>query len=210
MQAQTNELRRYSDRERMYHWATALLLLLAATSGMAFFHPNLYFLSIFSGGGAWTRILHPFIGVATAFVFLFLYLRVRIDNQAEAHDKAWDGKMGEMLRGNKSALPPAGKYNPAQKKVFWSMSISLAVLLITGFVFWRPWFAPYFPVDVVRAAVVLHSVAAVVMVLSVIIHVYAVIWVKGTLRAMTRGVVSHAWAKQNHALWHRQMTEGKK
>ena len=53
-------------------------------------------------------------------------------------------------------------------------------------------------------------VGLVVMVLSVIIHVYAVIWVKGTLRAMTRGVVSHQWARQNHALWHRQMTEGKK
>lgn len=210
MTPKANELQRYSDRERLYHWATALLLLVAASSGMALFHPSLYFASIFTGGGSWTRILHPFIGVATAFVFLFLYLRVRIDNQAAAHDKEWRSKMGEMLRGNKAGMPPAGKYNAAQKLVFWAMSISLAVLLVTGFVFWRPYFAASFPVDVVRAAVLLHSIAAVVMVLSVIVHVYAVIWVKGTLSAMTRGTVTKSWAKQNHALWHREMTEGKK
>ena len=209
MEPQPHELQRYSDRERMYHWATAIGLLVAACSGMALFHPSLFFLTIFTGGGPWTRILHPFIGIATALVFLFLYLRVRIDNQINEHDKAWRDKMGEMLKGNKAAMPPAGKYNAAQKLVFWSMSISLAVLLVTGFVFWRPYFAGYFPIDLVRLAVVLHAIAATVMVLSVIVHVYAAIWVKGTLSAMTRGTVTKAWARQNHALWHRKMTEGK-
>jgi formate dehydrogenase subunit gamma len=210
MKAQAHELQRYEDRERMYHWATALLLLLAATSGMAFFHPNLFFLSIFTGGGAWTRILHPFIGVATALVYLFLYLRVHQENKFDAHDKAWNEKMGDLLRGNKDAMPAAGKYNAAQKRLFWVMTFGVLILLVTGVVMWRPYFAYGFPIDVVRVAVVLHAVTAVVMVLGVIVHIYAVIWVKGTLRAMTRGTVTHAWARQNHALWHRQMTEGKK
>jgi formate dehydrogenase subunit gamma len=206
MKAQAHELQRYDDRERMYHWATALLLLLAAASGMAFFHPSLFFLSIFTGGGAWTRILHPFIGVATALVFVFLYLRVRADNKMHEHDKAWNAKVGEFLRGNKDAMPPAGKYNASQKRLFWAMSLSLLVLVVTGLVMWRPYFAGSFPVDAVRVAVLLHAVAAFVMVLSVIVHVYAAIWVQGTLRAMTRGTVTKAWARQNHALWHREMT----
>jgi formate dehydrogenase subunit gamma len=204
-----NELQRYDDRERLYHWLTALMLLVAACSGMAFFHPSLFFLSIFTGGGAWTRILHPFIGVATALVFLFLYLRVRAENQLAEHDKAWSEKMGDLLRGNKEGMPPAGKYNAAQKRLFWVMTLSLAVLLVTGFVMWRPYIAANFPVDVVRVAVVLHAIAAVVMVLAVIVHVYAAIWVKGSLRAMTRGTVTKGWAKSNHALWHREMTQGK-
>lgn len=209
MKAQPGELQRYDDRERMYHWLTALLLLAAAVSGMAFFHPSLFFLSTFFGGGPWTRILHPFIGVATAFVFLFLYLRVRIDNKLNAADKVWAGKMGEMLRGNKEGMPPVGKYNAGQKLVFWAMSISLALLLLTGFVFWQPWFASYFPILAIRIAVVVHAASAVVMVLAVIMHVYAAIWVKGTVRAMTRGTVSEGWARQNHPLWHKEVT-GKK
>jgi formate dehydrogenase subunit gamma len=209
MQAQANELQRYDDRERMYHWATALLMLLAIGSGLSFFHPSLYFLSILTGGGPWTRILHPFIGVTTAFVFLFLYLRVHKENQFRDHDKAWSEKMGEMLRGNEAAMPPAGKYNAAQKRLFWVMTTTIVLLLCTGFIMWRPYFAGSFPIDVVRIAVLVHAVSAFVMVLSVIVHVYAAIWIKGSVRAMTRGTVTKAWAMQNHALWHREMTRGK-
>ena len=209
MKAKHGELQRYEDRERMAHWMTALLLLAAAVSGLAFFHPAFFFLSNFFGGGSWTRILHPFLGVATVAVFLFLYLRLRLQNKFTDGDREWRAKMGEMLRGNKAGMPAVGKYNAGQKMVFWAMSISLAVLMITGVMFWRPWFAPYFPVNVMRGAVLIHSVAAVVMVLSVIVHVYASIWVQGTIRAMTRGTVSEAWAKKNHALWHREMTRGK-
>ena len=104
-------------------------------------------------------------------------------------------------------MPPVGKYNAGQKLVFWAMAISLLVLLVTGFMFWRPWFAPYFPIAACAPAVLLHAIAAVVLVLATIVHVYAAIWVKGTVRAMTRGTVTEGWAQQNHALWHREMTQ---
>jgi len=39
------------------------------------------------------------------------------------------------------------------------------------------------------------------------VHIYSAIWVKGSMRAMTRGSVSEAWARRNHPLWHREMTE---
>ena len=109
MKAQPGELVRYDDRERMSHWLTALLLLAAAASGLAFFHPSFYFLTHLFGGGSWTRILHPFIGVATALVFVLLYLRVWRENRSAPEDKAWRAHMGEMLRGEKAGMPPVGK-----------------------------------------------------------------------------------------------------
>ena len=36
---------------------------LLALSGLALFHPALFWLTNLFGGGPWTRILHPFIGV---------------------------------------------------------------------------------------------------------------------------------------------------
>ncbi|MEY2654329.1 MAG: hypothetical protein RLZZ524_1357, partial [Pseudomonadota bacterium] len=152
------------------------------------------------------RILHPFLGLLMVVSFLGLFLRLWKENVMTPADKEWSKHMGEMLRGNKANLPPVGKYNAGQKRVFWAMSISLAVLVITGFMFWRPWFAPLFPIDVLRVAVLLHSISAVVLVLSVIVHVYAAIWVKGTIRAMTRGTVTENWARLNHPLWHEEMT----
>jgi formate dehydrogenase subunit gamma len=200
-------IKRYEDGVRMTHWAVALLFILAALSGLAFFHPSLFFFSHLFGGGAWTRILHPFIGLAMVLLFFFgLFFKLSAENRMTEADKAWRAKAGEVLKGNKSAMPPAGKYNAGQKLVFWALSLGLLVLVVTGVMFWRPWFAPYFPVNVMRIAVLLHSVAALVVVISVIVHVYAAIWVKGTLRAMTRGTVSESWARKNHALWHAEVT----
>jgi formate dehydrogenase subunit gamma len=202
-------IQRYKDGDRMNHWAIAILFVAAGLSGLAFFHPSLYFLTNLFGGGVWTRILHPFIGVLMFIAFLWLFLKVWRDNVMNDADKAWRAKMGDMLRGDKSGMPPVGKYNAGQKLVFWAMAISLAVLLITGLMFWRPWFAPYFPVNVIRAASLLHAIAAVVLILSAIMHVYAAIWVKGTMRAMTRGTVTESWARLNHPLWYEEMKRGK-
>lgn len=202
-------IQRYNDQERMNHWVVALLFCLAALSGLAFFHPSLFFFSNLFGGGPWTRILHPFIGVVMVLSFARLFLRFWRQNIMTAADKEWQAKMGEMLKGNKDAMPPVGKYNAGQKLVFWFSAGSLAVLLLTGLMFWRPWFAPFFPIVVLRIAVLLHSVAAVVLVLSIVMHVYAAIWVKGTIRAMTRGTVTEGWAKANHPLWHKEVTGGR-
>lgn len=202
-------LTRYSERQRMNHWVMALTLLLAAFSGLAFFHPSLFFFSAFFGGASWTRILHPFLGVVAVLSFFGLAAGLWRDNVLDDRDREWRKHAGEMLRGNKANLPPVGKYNAGQKMVFWVMGASALVLLVTGVAFWQPWFSPYFPVDLQRAAVLLHAVAGVALVLATIVHVYAAIWVKGTIRAMTRGNVSEDWARLNHPLWHQEVTKGK-
>ena len=58
---------RYSGRVRVNHWVTAISLILLAISGAALFHPSLFFLSSFFGGGSNTRWLHPWIGVVLLF-----------------------------------------------------------------------------------------------------------------------------------------------
>jgi len=203
-----DDLQRYDDRTRMNHWAIALMFFLAALSGLAFFHPALFFLSNLFGGGPWTRILHPYFGVLMCVSFLGLFVQLWRENVLNDADKAWLDNAGEMLQGNKSALPPVGKYNAGQKLVFWLMAGSLLVLLVTGLLFWHAWF-PHWPILARRIGVLLHALAAVVLVLTVIVHVYAAIWVKGTTRAMTRGTVSRRWARLNHPLWHDEMTRSK-
>ena len=202
-------IHRYNAGARLNHWVVAFAFVLAGLSGLAFFHPSFYFFTNLFGGGAWTRILHPFLGVLMFVGFLGLFFRFRKDNRSEPGDKAWRQNMGKLLRGDKSGMPRVGKYNAGQKRVFWLMSFSLLVLLVTGVMFWRPWFVPYFPVEAMRIAVLVHAIAAVVLVLTVIVHVYAAIWVKGTMRAMTRGTVTEGWAKLNHPAWHEEVTRGR-
>lgn len=205
----TRLLPRYADRVRMNHWFVALMFVMAALSGLAFFHPSFYFFSYLFGGGQWTRILHPFMGVLMALSFLGLFFRLWRQNLITDTDREWRRNAGRMLRGDKAGMPPAGKYNYGQKAVFWLMTLSLLVLLVTGVMFWRPWFAPYFSIELMRVAVVLHAVSALVLVLTTTVHIYAAIWVKGTMRAMTRGTVTESWARRNHPLWHKEVTKGR-
>lgn len=198
-------LRRYDDGERMAHWAVALLFFAAGLSGLALLHPAFFFFTNLFGGGMWSRILHPFFGVAMALGFAFLFVKMWRHNGWDESDTRWARSAGSMLRGDKSNMPPVGRYNAGQKAVFWLMSASLLVLLATGFMFWQPWFAPAFPIPVRRIAILLHAVAGTALILGIIVHVYAAIWVRGTMRAMTRGSVSEAWARYNHPLWHREV-----
>jgi formate dehydrogenase subunit gamma len=202
-------LRRYSDGERMTHWVVAITFVLAGLSGLAFFHPSMFFFSNLFGGGPWTKILHPVIGLVMFVAFMLMAVHHWRDNLMKEGDAEWRAKATDLLMGKHPQMPPAGKFNAGQKALFWVLVASMAVLLLTGLAIWRPWIAPYLSVGVLRAAVLLHSVSAVVLIISVIGHIYMAIWTKGSIRAMTRGTVPENWAKLHHPAWHREMTQGK-
>lgn len=198
---------RYRDGTRMNHWFVAILFFAAGLTGLAIFHPMFWPLVGLFGGGVWTRILHPFFGLLMVLGFVVMFFQVWKDNRWNADDRAWVRNAPRLLRGDEEGMPPVGKYNAGQKGVFWTATICLLILLVTGFAFWQPWFANAFPIPVRRVAVVLHAVSAVVLILAIIVHIYAAIWVKGSIPAMTRGTVSEGWAKFHHPLWWRQIRD---
>ena len=82
--------------------------------------------------------------------------------------------------------------------------ICMMLLFVTGVLFWRPWFADYLPISLVRLATLLHASAATVLIITIIVHIYVAIWIKGSIRAMMRGTVSTKWAAQHHRAWLRE------
>jgi formate dehydrogenase subunit gamma len=199
-------IQRFTDRERAVHWTVAILFILAGLSGLAFFHPSLYWLSELFGGGAWTRILHPFIGVAMALVFIYPIVHYWRSNRLDDSDRAWLARSRTLLANREEEMPAAGRFNAAQKLVFWTSVVCVVTLLVTGLIFWRPWFAHLYPITLVRLATLVHSVAAFVMIVLILLHIYSAIWVRGSIRGMMTGRVSEAWAKKHHPAWHRELT----
>ncbi len=198
------DLQRYSASERANHWLTGICFILLGLSGLAFFHPLFWPLTNLFGGGTWARILHPFLGVAMAVLFLSMFLRFRALNVMTATDHEWLNRVKEMVDGNDENMPEQGKYNGGQKMAFWGIAVCMLLLLASGIVLWRTYFD--FAVGMVRVGAVMHAVAAAVMIAAVTVHVYAGIWVKGTIRAMWYGTVTRAWARQHHRAWYRQVT----
>lgn len=192
---------RYTVGARINHWITAVSLVLLALSGMALFHPSLFFLTGLFGGGEWTRTIHPWIGVVLFVSFLGLFFRFWKLNLWKREDGTWLSRVRDVVSGHEENLPEVGKYNAGQKLVFWSMSLLIIVLITSGVVIWDQYFGPYFTVTQKRIAVLVHAIAAVVAISVWIVHVYAAIWVRGTIGAMTRGQVTGGWAWRHHRKW---------
>lgn len=201
---------RYSAAARINHWITAASLILLALSGFALFHPSLFFLTGLFGGGQWTRVIHPFIGVVLVISFLGLFLRFARYNLPSRDDVRWLGRIGAVLGNDEDRIPEVGRYNAGQKLYFWGMTFTIIALVTSGVVLWDTYFAASFTIEQKRLAAVVHAVAAVAAVILWIVHAYAAVWVKGTVRAMMRGNVTGGWAWRHHRKWLRAETETKK
>lgn len=199
-------LARYSGGERLNHWVTALTFLALAFSGLALFHPSMFWFTQFFGGPVWTRILHPYIGVVMFLSFSGLAVRFWHHNLLSRNDWQWLRQIKDVVQNHEDRLPEVDRYNAGQKLLFWVMIATIPALLATGIVIWRPWFAGNFSIGAIRLSAAIHAVAAFGIIAGIIVHIYAAIWVKGTLRAMTRGTVTRAWAAKHHPGWFKRET----
>lgn len=199
-------IERYNAKERINHWTVAITFVLLALSGLALFHPSMFWLSFVLGGGPWTRILHPFIGLVMFVCFAVLAIGLWRHNLVEKNDVEWLKGIRDVVNNHEEDLPPVGRYNGGQKLLFWMMIGCMIGLLLSGIVIWRAWFSWLFPIFVIRAAALLHAVCAFLLIVGIVVHIYAAIWIKGTVRAMTRGNVPRAWARKHHPAWYRKMT----
>lgn len=205
------QVSRYSGSARINHWVVAISFVLLMISGLALFHPSLYWLTGLFGGGPTARWIHPWLGIVLLIGFLGLFVRFFVANLPERTDWVWLARLRHVLAGREEYLPEVGKYNAGQKFVFWAQAFLVLVMFVTGIGLWPAGLA-YFEqllgfkatIDQRRLAAVIHAGAAVLTIAIWIIHVYAAIWVRGTISAMTRGTVTGGWAWRHHRKWLRK------
>lgn len=198
-------IQRYTTSQRINHWIIAITFVLLAVSGLALFHPSFYWMSNLLGGGVWTRILHPFIGVLMALCFFVFAARMFRHNFLTRADMEWMRHAPDMLNMKEDRLPEQGRYNGGQKLLFFALIILVLGLLLTGVVMWRSYFSHWFSIELIRLSSLLHALFAFLMICAIIVHIYAGIWVKGSIRAMTRGTVTPGWAWKHHRAWLREL-----
>jgi len=209
MRTPPGSIDRYTTSQRLNHWLTALLLILLALSGMSLFHPSLFFLTELFGGGPATRAIHPWFGSVLLISFGALFIRFFHHNLWNADDTAWLLKIDKVMANKEDEVPEVGRYNAGQKLVFWGMSLLILALFATGIVIWDQYFFAYTGIPAKRIAALVHSLCAVGIIGIFIAHVYAGIWVRGTMRGMMGGSVSAGWAFRHHRKWLRALARGR-
>ncbi|HEV8017363.1 MAG TPA: formate dehydrogenase subunit gamma [Steroidobacteraceae bacterium] len=196
---------RHPTRDRVLHWLLVIAFLFVAASGLALFHPSLFWLTNLTGGGPWTTILHPFIGLVMVVTFIWFAAPKWRVNQLTASDYAWLKGFRYVLSGEEEKLPEVGEYNAGQKVLYFTLMACVLLLAVTGFVIWRRYFAGNFSVRVVRLGALVHAFVAFVLLVSIVVHISAAVWEKGSITSMVRGTVTPGWAYKHRRAWFRDM-----
>jgi formate dehydrogenase subunit gamma len=192
---------------RINPWITAACFVVLTLSGLAMFHPLLFWLSNLFGGGQWTRAVHPWFGVVLLLSYSGLIIQYWRDNIWRREDLDWLLAIDKVMRNEEEGVPEIGRLNAGQKFVFWSMALLVPALFFTGLIIWEYYFSSFTSIQTQRVALLLHSMMAIAAIIVWIIHVYAAIWVRGSMRGMTQGYVTPGWAWRHHRKWFRALVE---
>jgi formate dehydrogenase subunit gamma len=201
-----DEVLRHPVYTRVLHWSVAGFFILALLSGFAIYTPWLYrwFTPLF-GGGPMTRLLHPWFSLGFVACFTLQVLNWLQPMSWTADDRRWMRRLKEYV-SNADAREPdyVDFFNAGQKLYFWAIVASAVLFLISGVPMWFP---KTFGRSLVAIGYVLHDLAALVMLVGFIVHMYeGTAAVPGTFRSMTRGTVEKRWASTHHPAWYRRAT----
>lgn len=192
--------------ERVCHWIMVACFFMVAMSGLSWIFPSLSWLNSVFGTPQLARELHPFFGIAVFTLLVYMFIRFVHHNLFAKTDITWFLNAKNVLLNHHGTKLQIGKYNAGQKILFWSIMSLIFILLVTGLVIWRAYFAQYFPIPVLRVAILCHALAGTGLILMILGHIYLAIWVKGSITAMLDGYVSKAWARQHHDRWFDELT----
>jgi formate dehydrogenase subunit gamma len=201
-----DELLRHPIYTRVLHWSVAAFFVLALLSGFAIYTPWLFrWLTPIFGGGAMTRELHPWFSLAFVVVFVFQMMNWLQPMTWTGDDTRWMRRLKEYVSNTEKLEPEyVDFFNAGQKSYFWAIVGSALLFLLSGIPMWFPKTFGRLTVDI---GYVLHDVAAIVMLVGFIIHVYEGTAAQpGTFRSMTRGTVEKRWAWTHHPRWYRNAT----
>jgi formate dehydrogenase subunit gamma len=192
---------RFSTLERVNHWMVATSFVLLGLSGLNITYgasvlrpvigPEAFTALTFWAQAAHQYLSFPFVlGLA---VMVAVWLRANLPAKV---DLAWIKAGGPVAKGH----PPAGKFNAAQKALYWFTMGGGALVALSGYVL----MFPFLVTDVAgqQWAHMVHGLMAMVMIAAILGHAYiGSIGMEGAFEAMSTGRVDYNWAKEHHSLW---------
>lgn len=207
MGASPDEIERYTFRERVMHWVTGATYLYCLATGLAFYSPHLYWLAIVLGGGPTSRFWHPLIGLGFLMGTLWMNNLWHRDMEITETDRRWLDRVENYAANRDSLLPLSERFNAGQKLFYWLMLYGALLLLLSGVFLWVPEYVPKQAAWIRGVMILVHEIAALATIGGFLIHLYmGVLFVPGSMTAITTGYVPRLWARTHHRLWYARAT----
>ena len=205
------KIQRFSNWDRLIHWATAFSFLALALTGLIIMYGKKLLLPLvghdaYSWVATISKYLHNFVGplfIACSVLMFFTFLR---ENLFRRWDWNWIRKGGGLVSHQHV---PAGYFNAGEKAWFWGGVALLGIVvsvtgLVLDFVNFRQ--TRY----VLQWANYLHVTGAVIYIAASMGHIFIGTWgTPGAYHAMRHGTVDEAWAAAHHELWYEDVKAGR-
>ena len=195
---------RFTLNQRVAHWSNAILFVTLALTGLILMFGRSVLIPVFGAEGfsniaVVTRTLHNYLGPAFAVSLVFLFALFVKGNQISLkRDLEWILKGGGLI-GAKHVS--ADCYNVGEKGWFWIATLVGGTIIVSGLILDFPIFGQ--TRDTMEFYHVIHSIAAVIMVIASFGHIYmGTIGVEATFEVMQTGYCDSNWAKEHHDLWY--------
>jgi formate dehydrogenase subunit gamma len=202
------DIQRYTFSERITHWVNGATYCYCLATGLAFYTPYLFWLAVVLGGGPTSRYWHPIVGVLFVMGTLWMNSMWQRDMRFTETDRRWLARTEYYATNRDELMPLQEKFNAGQKLFYWLMYYGALLLLISGFFLWVPEYIPRQVAWVRAFMVLLHEGAALATIGGFIVHIYmGILFVPGSMTAITTGYVSRGWARAHHRLWYIRVTD---
>jgi formate dehydrogenase subunit gamma len=201
---------RFSNWERLVHWATAISFLVLAATGLIVLFGKVVLMpwmgrGVFSTLAYLSKYLHNFFGPLFIFCSVVMFLTFLNRNFFSKLDWQWIRQGGGMVTHTHVR---AGFFNAGEKAWFWLgvtllglvMSISGLILDFVNFGQTR---------YVLQMANYLHLAGATFYIIAAMGHIYiGTLGTPGAYHAMRYGTVDEEWAREHHQAWYEQLASG--
>ncbi len=192
---------RFTLTERVTHWMVAVSFVLLALTGLNITY-GAYVLRPLIGPEAfttltlWGQAVHQYLAFAFLLGILIMLVRWAGQNIPRRVDWEWIRAGGPLAKSH----PPAGKFNAAQKALYWLSMLAGLALSVTGILLMAPYLLDN--VTLQQWAHVAHGLLAMGMIAMILGHIYiGTIGMEGAFEGMRDGEVDYNWAREHHSAW---------
>jgi len=143
------------------------------------------------------KYAHNYLSFPFTLGVLLTFLMWLTSNFPTKTDVEWIKKGGGMI-GHEH--PPAGRFNPGQKFIYWMVVVGGAAVAVTGYILMFPFYGT--SIAGMQTAQIVHALIGVLFIAGMLVHVYmGTLGEEGAFESMSNGTVDENWAKQHHSLW---------
>jgi formate dehydrogenase subunit gamma len=194
-------IHRYGLLERANHWMVAGSFVLLALTGLnitfgAFVLRPVIGPEAFTALTLWAQAVHQYISFAFTLGLLVMLALWAWDNLPSRVDVDWLRAGGPLAKGH----PPAGRFNAAQKALFWFAIGGGVLAAASGYLLMFPYLLDN--VGMQQWAHIAHGLLAMVLIAAILGHIYiGTVGTEGAFEGMYQGVVDYNYAREHHSLW---------